>query len=307
MTPLSRTVALRRAVGPLRVGRRLTASAAAVAALVAVSVAPVVGVAPVSSTTEPLVVGSYNIQAGVSTGTFQHALDDFRSGLDVAGLQEVNSKPKEAVLAGMRSDGFGYFRDKPGEQSPVIWRQSRLSFLSGRTAQIAKPRYIGNEAPARGSYTHPGYASVVHLQERGTGRKISVINVHLSPGAVVNGQPAAGRPLLFKAFRASIVGLGYLTSDEKKFGTVFVLGDFNIGWVQDVRTHRYHMPNRTFARRSMASMWATDRPDGKTGSHVDSPALIDQVYSTQKAGNADVRYGVTYSDHFPVVATYPFG
>lgn len=297
-------------MGPLRVGRRLTASAAAVAALVAVGVTPVVSVTPASTTTEPLVVGSYNIRAGVSTDTFREAVQDLTSsasGVDIAGLQETNSHQKEAVLASMASSGWSYYRGSPGEQSPVIWNSDRFRFVSGRVAQVARSFYIGDEMAGRASASPPIYVTVVHLVDRRTDTNLSVINVHLLPGAVINGNPTPGRPLSFRAFRNSVVNLVSLADAEKSFGTVFVLGDFNIGYAADKRVSRPRLPYARFGNHGLSSMWATERPSGSIGSHENSPALIDQVYSAKQATSATVRYGVTYSDHYPVIADYQVG
>lgn len=291
----------RRVSSPLRKGSRVVAASAVAGALLAGIPSP----APAATASPQTIrVGSYNVRAGVSTAAFRHAVVAFSPDADVVGLQEVNSKDKEAVLASMRSSGWSYYRSKPGEQNPVMWRRSRFRLVSGRTVRILGERYIGNELAGRGGYAPAIYVSVVRLRDRQTGGRVSVLNVHLVPGAVINGHPTAGRPRLFDAYRDSVIGLGGLVNREQSFGRMFVLGDFNVGWVADKRTHHKHLPYETFKRHGMRSMWATERPSGR-GSHKDSPALIDQVYSAVKARTATVHFGITYSDHFPVVATYP--
>ncbi len=293
--------------------RRLATSAVSIAALAALSsFAPVSSsVANAASEQPELVVGSYNIRAGVSTETFRSAVhsmtDSGPDSVDVLGLQEVNSKPKAAVLSSLQTSGWGYYRPKiyTGEQSPLLWRSDRFRLLSARSEMVAGARYIGSEVPARGSWTHPCYVTVVHLRDLKTGSNLSVINVHLPSGAVKMGNPVPGRTKLFRAYRAVVVGLGRLTAQEQAEGQVLVLGDFNIGHVADKRVGRKNMPYKTFGRLGMQSMWETEVPDGKRGSHVDSPALIDQVFSSTRAQSATVRFDTTYSDHFPVVATYP--
>jgi endonuclease/exonuclease/phosphatase family metal-dependent hydrolase len=278
----------------------VAASTAVIAALMTVTSSP----ATANANLQALRVGSYNIRAGVSTDTFRSAVATLATRVDVAGLQEVNSHDKEAVLASMRSSGWAYYRNKPGEQSPVIWRQSRFDFLSGRTTRIAGAYYIGNEMPGRAAYSPTIYATVVHLRDIQTSGKVSIINVHLLPGAVINGAPTPGRPRSFAAFRASVMGLEALSSRELDYGKIFVVGDFNVGFAADKRTDRAHLPYASFRRLGMRSLWATERPSGR-GSHRGSPSLIDQVYSAAKATSASVKYGFRYSDHFPVVGTYP--
>jgi endonuclease/exonuclease/phosphatase family metal-dependent hydrolase len=281
----------------------IPAAGLALAALLAFASTPGATMAPMATTTASVAIGSYNIRAGVSVGTFESAVRAVAANSDVAGLQEVNSHAKEDVLRSLSASGWSYYRGKPGEQSPVIWNQSRFDLVSGRVARIADGHYIGNELPNVSS-VNPMYATVVHLRDRATGANISVVNVHLVPGAVINGRATPGRPRLFAAFKEAVTNLGSLTRSERAFGRVFVLGDFNVGWVADKRVHLARLPFATFWRQSMRSMWATERPTGGVGSHAGSPALIDQVYSTGKATSASVRSSIRYSDHFPVIATY---
>jgi endonuclease/exonuclease/phosphatase family metal-dependent hydrolase len=291
----------------LRLGRRLAAGTVSVATLALLGAVAPVGTTSANAAQTDLLVGSYNIRAGVSTGDFESAVHSLTQTVDVAGLQEVNSHAKEAVLGSLRSAGFGYYRPKPGEQSPVIWRTSRFTFLSGRVQSIADKAYVGDEISPKYVYVGPVYATVVHLQDRQTGEKVSVVNTHLPPGACINGGPQPSRPREFQVFRRSVINLGHLADSEKSFGRLFVLGDFNIGYAADKRVGRTHLPYKTFGRLGMSSMWATEVPSGKRGSHVNSPSLIDQVYSGTQASNATVRFDVGYSDHFPVIARYLVG
>lgn len=301
----------RRAPRVPRLGRRFAAVAGAFASIAVLAVAPAALTAPAASAKAPLPidVGSYNIRAGVSTGAFESGVRSVTSQSDLVGLQEVNSKPKKAVLESLR--GWNYWRSTyavGGEQSPVLWKTDRFRMLDARVVKVAGPRYIGNEDPKRGTYTHPCFVTLVHLRDLSSGDVLSVINVHLPPGAVVSGQPVPTRPRIFRAFRATVVGTGKLVSAEQAVNRrVFVLGDFNIGWVADKRVGRYNMPYKLFGRRGLQSMWATDRPTGGVGSHLDSPALIDQVYSATMASTARVDYDTTVSDHFPVLARYDGG
>jgi endonuclease/exonuclease/phosphatase family metal-dependent hydrolase len=268
--------------------------------------------APSSNATEPVLrVGSYNVRAGVSTSTFSSAVHSMTSISDVAGFQEVNSRDKERVLGGL--SGWDYYRPyRPpghagvGEQNAVIWNSSRFTYLSGRSVRIAPQVWVGSEkAPG---YVNPNFVAVVHLRDKLTGRDMSLICVHLVPGAVINGLPTKGKPRLFGAFRTSVVNLRALAGRERSFGTVYVLGDFNVGWVADRRTHLPNLPYTQFWQNlSMRSMWGAQRPSGNRGSHAGSPALIDQVYAAEKASASTVYYSRKYSDHYPVVARYTLG
>ena len=193
------------------------------------------------------------------------------------------------------------------EQSPIIWRTSRFSLVSTKVRSIAPKSWVGKEISPKYKYVGPVWAVVVHLRDKKTGQKLSVINTHLPPGACINGGPSPKRPREFKVFRKSVINLGHLAAQERSFGNVYTLGDFNIGYAADKRVGRPHMPVKTFGRLGMGSMWATERPSGKRGSHLNSPSLIDQVFAGRKAVNAAVRFDIRHSDHFPVVARYRVG
>lgn len=287
---------------------RLTRLVRTVAGAVVVAVAAVAaGPVPASpaDASASFAIGSYNIRANVSTGTFDSAVHAVMASTDVAGLQEVNRHEKEDVLRSLAQSGWSYYRGPQGqgEQVPVIWNAARFDQISAGVARIADARYIGNELP-RVSSVNANYATLVRLRDRMTGAAVTVINVHLVPGAVINGQPTPGRPRLLAAYKQAVANLASLARSEGANGRVFVLGDFNVGWVADKRFNLKPLPFATFWRQSMRSMWATQRPSGGIGSHEGSPALIDQVYSPLKATSATVRYDVRFSDHFPVIATY---
>ena len=289
---------------------------AALAAALLPLVVPISAVGATTSATTaraadvvPVAVGTYNIRAGVSPETFASAVAAFSPRVSVAGLQEVSSKAKEAVLASLV--GFDYYRPARyfGEQQPVLWRSSDFAFDptrwdSARSVQIADRTYIGNELASRSTSIKAQYATVVRLTHRATGQRISVINVHLVPGAVVNGQPYPGRPRLFDLFVTEVANVITLTKTERDtWGRPFVLGDFNVGWVADERHRTRRLPFRKFTKISMPSMWATERPASR-GTH--SKSLIDQVYTTGRATRARVQFDIGQSDHWPAIAEYAF-
>lgn len=295
-------------------GRKIAGATVATASFAAMVMTPIALNSPAASAdgqTE-LHVGSYNIRAGVSTGEFSSAVHSILPDVDVAGLQETNSMDKQAVLDGLRSSGFSYYRvprkqAAGAEQSPIIWRTSRFTLLSTKVTSIAPKSWVGNEISPKYQYVGPVWAVVVRLHDNLTGDNVSVVNTHLPPGACINGGPAPSRPREFKVFRLSVINLGHLTDSERANGKVYTLGDFNIGYAADKRVGRKNLPVKTFGRLGMGSMWATEVPSGKRGSHQNSPSLIDQVFSAQKASNATVRFDVGFSDHYPVIARYLVG
>lgn len=248
-------------------------------------------------------VGTYNLVAGMSTSTFDAALDEFLPRVDVAGLQEVNSKDKAAVMAG--KSGWSHYRAKRlyGEQNPVMWRTSEFDLVSAGTTQTSPECHIGDELWNK-SVIMPHFVTVVRLVHKDTGEKISLVNAHLMPGAVRGGRPVAERPRLVDCYAKELRNTRAVAVAEKAWGQVFVLGDFNAGYVKDAKYAVKRLPYRRFAAVDMASMWATERP--ATAGTKDN-SLMDQVWSTESASSASVEFDITQSDHFPGIAGYLFG
>lgn len=252
----------------------------------------------------PVRVGTYNIHVRTTPAEFSAAVGGLLPLVDVAGLQEVNSKDKESVLSSLRHQGWNYFRYRTRtirSQEPVLWRTSMFEFLSGKVRLLSGRTFVGDEMPGGEAVILPKYATVVHLRERRTGALISVVNVHLKAGAIGGGRPWPGRPRLFRLYRREMTRVARITQREREWGRVFVLGDFNAGWVADRRERLRRLPFATFRRQGMVSMWATERPSG-VGTRND--ALIDQVYARRPARSATVALDVLGSDHYPAIAEY---
>lgn len=247
-------------------------------------------------------MGSFNIQGGVSTDTFRQAVTSFTSRVDVGGLQEVNSKAKQAAIAKLPSS-WKFFRpaNNRGEQVPILWNTNVFRLVSARSVKTAGATNVGNEIPGKDGRKRARFATAVRLVHRDTGLRISVVNVHLPAGAVKSGVRRPGRPRLFRLYVREMARVAELAKAEQKWGQSFVLGDFNIGWVADEKHRTRRLPFRKFRGAGMRSMWATNRP-AKGGTRL--KALLDQVYSTRAADYASVERDIDQSDHWPAIANY---
>lgn len=261
----------------------------------------------------PVRMATFNIRASMSTSTFSAGVKALLPYADIVGLQEVNSKDKAEKLAEIkRSTEWDFWRQyrthvashpKRGgtEQQPVMWRSSRfVCTYSGPMLASGLISLKGEAASGDGTVRH--WFSVIHLVDRVTGQRLSIVNVHMLHGAVAGGRPIRSRPKHWRTYRIQMTNLIRKTQNQQGYGKVFIMGDFNAGWVAD-RKHRHkHLPFRSFRHIGYRSMWATEHP-GSRGTHND--ALIDQVYSRSKARSAQVLFALgQYSDHRPAVATY---
>ena len=259
--------------------------------------------APADATGSTVVrVATYNVQVRRSLDEFLGGVQPLLQRSDIVGLQEMDTRDKEAALSGI--EGWDHYSVRPAFQETVLWRSDRFTFVSGRVAKISDAAYIGNELPGQTSNQLARYVSVVRLLDNVTGHRVSVIDAHVIQGATRGGRPWPGRPRLFAIFKQNLVNLAGITTTEKRWGQVFVLGDFNAGWVADRNHLLKRFPIRTFSRLSMRSMWRYSRPTNGLGTHND--ALIDQVFSTLRPLSCRVQLDLSgFSDHRPAIATYP--
>ncbi|MBB6627208.1 hypothetical protein H5V45_07720 [Nocardioides sp. KIGAM211] len=252
-------------------------------------------------------IGTYNVRAGVSIPDFNAASDAFKAVAlpDIAGFQEIGQIPKRTHLASDRS--WGVFAAEEMEQNPVIWRRADFDLVRGSGFKLADGMVIDDEKGVTPEVRKPSYATVVRLVDRATGQKLSVINVHLVPGAVKAGHPTPGRPKLFKLYTKQVAGAVRAVKAESAVSDrVFIFGDFNVGYKADLRERRKALPYRQFKAIGYTSMWqGSPYLTKKYGTHQD--ALIDQVYTVGGAANTEIFRTVKQSDHFPAVATYTLG
>lgn len=248
-----------------------------------------------------ITIGTYNLRAGMGMRKFRNGVRSLRRHVGVAGLQEIGSNVRRHHLSSIR--GWGYFRPKKIQQNPVIWNKNRFRLVKAEGHRIAKSRYLRGQLPGAKKRKKDSTATVVRLRHRASGRKISVINVHLVHGAVKGGKPWPHRPAVFNLFRDQVRGLVRAVKHERRWGRVFVVGDFNVGYRADKHYALPKLPYRRLSRLRLNSMWQGTRYlRHDRGTHSD--ALIDQIWSKRKPQRVRIMRWVRPSDHFPAIATY---
>ena len=132
--------------------------------------------------------------------------------LDVVGTQEFQEKQYDYFVSKGYSKTWGaYYWNPAGKrrdtENAVIWRKSKMEFVSGTTFDV--PYFNGNTR----------HVPAVLLREKSTGRTAYFLNVH-NP-ADVRGNAAGWRAKAIKIERAKVVEL------RKTGRPVFLTGDFN--------------------------------------------------------------------------------
>lgn len=249
-------------------------------------------------------VATWNVQVRRPVSDFTRGVVPLAARSDIIGLQEVDVFDKELVLRDLADDGWSYHRAKPSSQMPVLWRNDRFTFVSARSALISQAASIGSEVPGMKPDQHARYATVVRLVDKVTGRRLSVVNAHLLSGAVRGGRPWVGRPRTFALYRTGLLGLRSVAGAERAWGRVFVMGDFNAGWVADQKWKRRYLPIKVMGGVGFTSMWSVSRPTNGLGTRND--ALIDQVFTNLRPLGSRVQFDLSgFSDHRPAISLYP--
>ncbi|MFC7493182.1 MULTISPECIES: endonuclease/exonuclease/phosphatase family protein [unclassified Nocardioides] len=282
---------------------RLLAAAAALCALVAGLPATDADAAARSS---QLRIGTYNVISRAPLDTFEAAVSRVKPQVDLLGLQEIGMNEKNWWLLG--DPAWGYYRPPALQQNPVIWNRGRLELVSAEGVQLSE---AGSVEPLDGPYDEtklPNWATVVRLRDLATGELVTAINVHLVAYAISAGRFIPERPRTARLYRSQLRALvGVVAAERRIADDVYVLGDFNAGYEEDLRTRRGALPVRQLGAIGFRSMWEHSRLLPRSYGTHDNGALIDQVWHPTQPVATRILRGVRGSDHRPVVATYAAG
>lgn len=253
-------------------------------------------------------VGTFNIDAGVPVARWAEAVRDFSTRVDVGGLQEATGKEKTAALKAV--PGIASYVSPRYRQQPIFWNSSLFSLVGGRAPKTAAGRQVERLG---GGVTHQETtrATVARLRSKATGRRISVIDVHLLPNAVREGRRVRGVPRRFAMYEQQVQRLGKIVKQEKKWadGPVWLVGDFNDNYVADKKKHKHRLAYATMHRHGLVAAWEAVK--GKLlpghGSGTRSGSYLDVVWSSQGATSVAVLRDEAFrvGQHYPLVSTYP--
>ena len=247
-------------------------------------------------------MGTFNINASQKFKVWRDAIARFRTTVEVAGLQEVNSDRKRHFLD---NGHWGAFWPEKLGQNPVIWDQRIFERVSARGVKIATARRVGHEKPGSGAHRKAAYATVVRLRHLVSGQTISVVDVRLSAGAVNNGRPIDGNPRLYRRYVDEVAGLVRVVAAERRWTPrrVYVVGDFNNNYPADKRHHRRQLAYSRLTRAGLTSAWESRKQiNPRHGSGTRAGSYLDNIWSVSTARRVDVDRRINVSDHYPVTA-----
>ncbi|QWZ09112.1 hypothetical protein KRR39_04690 [Nocardioides panacis] len=200
---------------------------------------------------------------------------------DLVGLQEWGPKRRRLL-----AETAGYLWAAPLVGGcPVGVRADRYDVLTGRARWLAGPGWCDPGVrpvpllPAR-------IATLAVLRDRETGRTVSLLSFHLTPGVQRRGSYRADRPRLAARHRQEVIALRRLVAGQLALGhVVHAVGDSNFDGL---------------ALPPLTSAWL-GREDGP--GTLGSARKIDDVHGPGRA--ASVVLLETPSDHKAVVVTRP--
>jgi hypothetical protein len=267
--------------------------------------------AAVTDVTDPLHIGSYNIEITQPENQFELAVQFIKTKADVAGLQESGGGNRREYLDSDRS--WRIYHPPKLPQDPVIWNPQVYNLVSAHQVKLSDGARI--EDPRGGLMWQKAiYAPVVRLRQISTGYVFSLINVHLMVGAVNQGRMRPGQRHRYRVYVRQVKALKGLVRDEHSRGfPVYVTGDFNIGYVADKENHVRKLPYHQLRRVNQVANWSGKKLNDY-GTHIDSHcahhkahcgAYMDQIWAPAKAATSTVYIHEIHSDHYPIMSTYP--
>jgi endonuclease/exonuclease/phosphatase family metal-dependent hydrolase len=263
--------------------------------LVATGLVCVSGAPAATAADDQVRVGSFNVDRGRGLPAWRRAVRELRSQVDVAGLQEVSSAAKRRFLASGR---WGAFGATPGpDENPVVWDRADFHRVGAEAVRIAGRQ---GRLPA-------SYATVVQLDQRATGQRYAVLNVHLVWGAVEDGRKVPGHHARYRYYVAQVRGLARAVAGERRLGVsrVLVVGDFNVDHRHDRRLRHRALPAAMLGEVGLVSAWdSRGELPARGGTSTMGAGYIDNVWSSDPARAVRTLRGVSGGQHHPVVATY---
>src|SRR4051794_35920531 len=185
---------------------------------------------PENTQAQSVRVGTFNIRAGVSVGTFAAGVKALLPSVDIAGLQEINSKEKAQKLAEIKRSGSWdfwrqYRHNIPShphqggtEQNPVLWRSDRFVCTYAGPMLASGLISLRGETP-KWDDDRRHWFTVVHLVDLVTGQRLSIVNIHMIPGAITGGVPLRGERRHWKIYVTEMTNLIQKVEKQRGYGT----------------------------------------------------------------------------------------
>lgn len=246
-------------------------------------------------------VGSFNVYFGLSQDTAYKVTAKLikDQDLDILALQEFQNRP-EAVDR-LRGDGYKVVQGTTGDH--LVFDGTEFAIRSTDTYQYSYAEHVGI-VPGKPTkpFTRDHFVTVVRLEDKLTGAKLSVASVHMPAHVFLGGLPRDGASAARVNNRREAEQRlqGFLEKELARGDYVIAAGDWNVNWATDAENRHPAATEYHMSQIGMRSAWETDAPKmftiGKT--------VLDGIYANTRAEAAKVVTGDYESDHRPIRATY---
>ncbi len=270
------------------------------------------------SSTAPVRIVTYNIQAAKSPAKAVRDLKRLAdANADILALQEMGSPRRRAAVTEQFVDCStceydAFMPDTPQQSAtPILFKWDKFRLVSTGTKQVSDATFVGRSG-AGPATLKAKFVNYVELWHRPTGQVVYVMNNHAVPS--IQGRDGGRNhrhPERLELFRQHMEGLKEMATEFHATGAaVFTAGDFNVNYRRDSvvrdKLFPYHNLGQVGLEASYKHLGMPARGTHWRGRGKDV-RLIDYVLSirhravTPKAQQVLRGYS---SDHRPVMVEY---
>lgn len=266
-------------------------------------------------------IRSWNIYEK-NVSTFKSSVKTVAGASDIMGMQEVHKVSHHSTIKSkLTCDSCSYkgvFLGKSEDavtstSNPIVWNKSKFTKPSGTSSGYKKVCSYTGPFKDNTSDDHfsAKYYNWVKLKNNATGGFVYVINTHTVASIESKGSPIVDNKERIACFNKHMDAMTAQIQTFKNTGSpVFVLGDMNINYRQDIVVKSPTFPVARLGALEMKAAWEISNLAGipeNMGSQSANNRIIDYIYILQNSKVAQTaadisteRYG---SDHSPVTST----
>ena len=242
-------------------------------------------------------VASWNTFSGNSDHGVVSGLRAIGEKADVIGVQELKPESRRRTVERRLSGAWGISEANNSVQ--ILWRRSRYQLLAQGSEKVFDVERI--EDGVAGVSIGPKSVQWVQLKDNGTGAVFFVANHHIVPSIDRKGHPDTRNPRRLALYQRQMAALLGVVGQLRRYGPVFVTGDFNVDARRDARVADPSFPYAKLGAAGLSSNWRTLGTPSR-GTHA-GRRLIDYVWATTATATLTSqtilpKYG---SDHNAVV------
>ncbi len=219
-------------------------------------------------------IASWNTLAANSKDRIISGLREVGARSDVIGVQELNPESRRRGVATRMGTTWGV--SNGNNSVPILWSKARYQLLAEGSEGVSNIEHVEGGVVAASS--GPESIQWVQLRDISTGAVFFVVNDHIVPSVDRKGHPNTQNPKQLALYQRQMSTLLAVIGQLRRYGPVFVTGDFNIDAQRDAKVADPAFPYQQLGAAGLASNWRLlGYPTA--GTHA-RDRLIDYVWAT---------------------------